>query len=658
MKGFTIRKRILVITLSLVSAAVFLLSVAAIYGMNNSAKESFNEKTSVINNSIDMLVKSKIMDIENNMDNSMSNIDINNKGLLREKLKNLKEIQGDIQAAYFYDEMQKTTDLYPEGDTSGIDATEREWYKKAKEAEGKFIITDAYVDAILGDSIVTISKAILDNGEFKGVLGVDYDLKNLALNISNIKPSNSGNIILTDAAGTIITDMNSDLIHRDSLLDDELLSKVNENESGDMFLDLNSVNYKITYSTLSSTGWKVIMQVPEKEYNETRNDFILYMIILAILLLIASVIDAVGFAKRLGKKIDSVNDGIFRSSNGDFSEDVSITSKDELGEMAKNFNNMQNNISNLIAMTGISVKDVDESSNNLAEMSDQVSKAMNDVSMTITEISKGSMESAQSLEVLLSNLDNVANQINNIDNLSGSIEKLAIETNALSENGLSVIDIVMDESNETKKSTSDLTEVVLDVRESVKNIALMNETISNITEQTNLLALNAAIEAARAGESGKGFAVVADEIRELAEQTSLSAKSIDEVINNVVTTVSAAVQHVEETNGIVEMQQKSVSDAKIIFDNITEKISKLTKDLNNIIKNIKAVHRNKDSIVNEAENISSIVEETAAGTQEVTATAEEVTASTEDVVSHADKLKLLSDKLSTEVKKFKLKENN
>jgi methyl-accepting chemotaxis protein len=78
------------------------------------------------------------------------------------------------------------------------------------------------------------------------------------------------------------------------------------------------------------------------------------------------------------------------------------------------------------------------------------------------------------------------------------------------------------------------------------------DTISGISSQTNLLALNAAIEASGAGEQGARFAVVADEVRKLAEASAASSKRIAGLIKTVQAEILDAVGAME--TGTVEVE--------------------------------------------------------------------------------------------------------
>ena len=132
-----------------------------------------------------------------------------------------------------------------------------------------------------------------------------------------------------------------------------------------------------------------------------------------------------------------------------------------------------------------------------------------------------------------------------LDGASGNIIK-KVESSAESAGELSkeraneIQALAGNSKNASKEITSSLEK---DLRTSVESsksvnvIKTLTEDILSIASQTNLLALNASIEAARAGEAGKGFAVVADEIRQLADNSRNTANSIQEISEEVVSSV-------------------------------------------------------------------------------------------------------------------------
>lgn len=69
-----------------------------------------------------------------------------------------------------------------EVDLTGYDPRQRGWYVLALESPGELVWTEPYLDAATGDSTMTLAKTITnDNGEIIGVLGLDFEMNQLAL---------------------------------------------------------------------------------------------------------------------------------------------------------------------------------------------------------------------------------------------------------------------------------------------------------------------------------------------------------------------------------------------------------------------------------------------------------------------------------------------
>ncbi|MFD2167756.1 methyl-accepting chemotaxis protein [Thalassotalea euphylliae] len=169
---------------------------------------------------------------------------------------------------------------------------------------------------------------------------------------------------------------------------------------------------------------------------------------------------------------------------------------------------------------------------------------------------------------------------------------------------------ITEQATQSQKQVTDLNEFLhtnaQDLAVSSENMELLAtkcqaingfiDEISSIAEQTNLLALNAAIEAARAGEQGRGFSVVADEVRNLASRTQTSTEHITDIIAELQTYSSLAVEKVNickagSNENLVQIGAATqaldgiISEAQLIH-NMTAQISQSVKEQGAAIKEI------------------------------------------------------------------------
>ncbi len=107
-------------------------------------------------------------------------------------------------------------------------------------------------------------------------------------------------------------------------------------------------DYVIIKETVESTGWKMLSVNPIKNLNENaknvRNATILYCLIALIVLMIITYILSTSFSKRIIKISDSMN----QFQNGEFGMVITDTHNDEIGYLARSFNETVCQIKNLI----------------------------------------------------------------------------------------------------------------------------------------------------------------------------------------------------------------------------------------------------------------------------------------------------------------------
>ncbi|MBZ5523654.1 MAG: methyl-accepting chemotaxis protein [Acidobacteriia bacterium] len=221
----------------------------------------------------------------------------------------------------------------------------------------------------------------------------------------------------------------------------------------------------------------------------------------ALLVLLVLLVAAVGIGLTVGL---SVSRGITTALNGlivmlaeiaegggDLTRRLNDSARDEVGEVARQFNRFVAKIAEIVAQVRAG--------------SSAIASAAQQVASSSSALSQGTSEQAASVEETTSSLEEMSASINQNSENSRQMEQVASKGARDAEESGRVV-------NQTVDAMKSITEKV--------NI------VDEIAYQTNLLALNAAIEAARAGEHGKGFAVVATEVRRLAERSQLAAREI------------------------------------------------------------------------------------------------------------------------------------
>ncbi|KXZ40464.1 methyl-accepting chemotaxis protein [Alkalithermobacter thermoalcaliphilus JW-YL-7 = DSM 7308] len=572
-----------------------------------------------------------------------------------EFMKNIQENNPSMINAYFGLE-NKDMVIYPYTELpQGYDPTSRSWYQGALKDPQKVYYTDPYIDAATGDVVISLAKAIVDNGRVIGVIGTDIDLNMLSDKIENIKIGKEGFAVIISREGTIIAHPDNTLIGSDLPIQIGIWDDMKDKDRG--FIEYTAHdggNRFSNFLTDELLGFKIMTILKEDELlNDTNiiRDFIFLILGIAI---IAGLVIAFLIAKNIQDSLNVLNNVFEDAARGDLTVKAKSKYDDEFGKLSNNFNTMIENIRSLIKEVKNSTNVVLDASNNLSEVTQQTSYSASEVAKAIEEIAKTSSNQANETENGAMKIDDLAKNIEEVILSTENMNNLSNKTDNLSTKGLEIVNSLTEKSKQSEMASIKVNEIVLDVSKSSTEIGSITDTITQIAEQTNLLALNAAIEAARAGEAGRGFSVVAEEVRKLAVQSSNAANEIKSLIDTIQSKAQNAVKMMDESKKIVKDQVDAVNNTENIFNEISSAIKELLGNVQEIKSYTNDMNIKKDDIIHVMSSLAASAQETSAGTEEVSASTEEQLASIEQVSSYVDNLNTLSNKLEEAVSKFKV----
>ncbi|HCI2096254.1 methyl-accepting chemotaxis protein [Pseudomonas aeruginosa] len=501
------------------------------------------------------------------------------------------------------------------------------WYTCPKES-GQPCVLDPYFDKVGERQLLMTSIAFpleLD-GKVIGVMGLDINLSNLqAL-------SEQGNRELYDGVGQVGILSPAGLFagnSRDAGLLGKNLAKADPQHAGELLQLLaagksrlfnENDDLKVLQPLQPIPGakpWGVLLEVPksallgpalalERQLDDMRREGTWVELGLglgaAVLGLLVLWLSARGVTRPILGVAHMLRD--IASGEGDLTQRLPHTGRDELGELAGWFNRFLDKLQPIIRDVKVSVRDARSTADQSAAISSQTSAGMQQQFREIDQVATASHEMTATAQDVARSAAQAADAARGADQAT--------------RDGLALIDRTTQSIDSLAANLTSAMGQVEQLASSSEEIGSVLEVIRAIAEQTNLLALNAAIEAARAGDAGRGFAVVADEVRNLARRTQDSVEQIRGVIEGLQQGTRDVVDAMHgshrQAQGSVEQVDEAVAalqrigEAVTVINDMNLQIASAAEEQSSVAEEI---NRNVAAIRDVIESLSSQAEESA-----------------------------------------------
>ncbi|QOR39160.1 HAMP domain-containing protein [Billgrantia diversa] len=428
----------------------------------------------------------------------------------------------------------------------------------------KELVLDGTTDRMLGDPVLSlvsglptaiIAEAVFDaQGNRIGLLGITLSMAAASEITSSIDVGDGSYGYMVDRSGMVVAHPDPDVRMALRVTEADQAGFVGADALGRQMMEGQAGTGQVTspfggavtmvWNPIAGTdGWALAVAIPNAVFTSVSRN-LLVSLMLAGALTLALLLGIVFISARqvlspIRRTTLAMAD--IAQGKGDLTQRLKVDSRDEVGQLAVQFNAFVERMQNTLLQ--------------VRENARMVLAGSGDIADGTQELSSRTEQAAANLQETSASMEEIHSTVSHTAQASEQANGLAVNAAGVAERG--------------SEAMTEMSSKMAAIDESANKISNIIGLIDSIAFQTNILALNASVEAARAGEHGRGFAVVAQEVRNLASRSSDAAKDIRHLIDT-------SVKHTQEGNTIVQGVEKRMEELRQSVIQVSDVISEIT----------------------------------------------------------------------------------